>query len=308
MLRRRRERRVGDAAPGIVLAEAGKTRVHDPYTDGLVQLATFTGAGEWFNANFTATMQIVDGYAKCRDDILTANIVVVDAETNTIVVAGKADKTSRHDSKCGDPFHVYNNNKTDLKPLYPPSIFYAEEGKTYVWGISYAASTDDTCEFTWSTVVMVSYGPELGFVPKTTLDLGNRLLDKVDQFRNYYAKVVWFQATGSYVIVPATTGQFGIGEGGGHDELRGQVVIKEGKQITGDPAIASKPTIYQGPVSDLATRNTDASLSFTSNFNERIFTKPGGVYTMMVKFDVDTDDRVEVYWPTFTIAFAKLGF
>jgi hypothetical protein len=308
---RREQRRFGSTPPALLAADAGSTRFQKPYTTGLFSIVRLVGTGEWFGNNFTATIQIVDGYAKCRDDNLTGNIVVVDTTTNTIVVAGPADTTSRHDSQCGDAIPVYNTNKTKLKTLSPPPPFYAEQGKTYTIGISYSASTDDTCEFTWQPVYLVYYGSMLAVQPGANVDLGNRVNKKVDQFANFYVKVATFRALDSYIVLPSTTGKLELGDGSGHDELTGRLVIKEGVASTGQP-VAAVPTIYEGPMSSLAERRTDGYFSFTYDLNQRIGTTPGAVYTIMVKLylDVgdkgnDTDDTIRVKWPSFAVGFSE---
>jgi hypothetical protein len=280
--------------------------VTNPLPD-FVPIVSFTGNGSSFGVDFTGTVQIVSGYGGCRNDIVSAKLAVVDERMSTLI-EGPTVYIDRRAKICGAPRSKKKElqDSTEVQNMvltYPYNISYAEPGKVYTAGFWIVDNTDDVIALSWTDVVLTQLGPIVTVLPGDLINLGNikQYKNEVDENHNLYVRVgyLYFPSSGPVpsAVFPAGTGTVELGSGSGKDRATAQVVIKAGKGFTGDHA-ASMPTVYEGPVSEEATRDTDKPFAFSASYNDVAPLNPNWIYTVFVKLTLHpkTDDTIRVRW------------
>lgn len=303
MFVRQRRRVRGGEAP-VVLTPAGSTLLPSaPFVPNpqpaFYRLGTFVGQGQTVAIDTNATVQIVTGYGGCRDDKVDARLAVVDNMTFAMVTSGPTVYIDRRAKICGAAKTRSKRSLQDTTEIrtipfnLPDNTFVAEAGRTYSVGFWYVNDTDDRTQFTWSDVVLSVIGTTLVTLPANAVNLGNRVVP--DGAKNYYVAVGGFWSPTGNLVHLTGNGVIAIGGGSGKDRLTAQVVVKEGKDFTGNTA-GSLRTVYAGPLSQVATRSYDQPFEFSSSIAEFVPIHPGYAYTVFVQLNVMTDDTIRVNW------------
>lgn len=256
-------------------------------------------ANETVTIDAYGTVQIRGGYAGCLDDIVNAQFAVTDGQ-GSVVVSGPITTVDRenqyHDCALPPLTAQRVNDDSGVHQIsfpYPMNVFTALANQPYTFGIQFWDKTDDAIAFTWSNVVLTSFGTTFAKFNADMKNLGNRV--PKDSQGNFYILLGNFLAPGDAVHITGS-GRIEIGDGSGTDRLTAQIVIKEGPGHTDQSFPGTKRSIYEGPVSAEATRSTDQVFDFSYSLNDFAPTVVNGAYSVYIKLHVGTDDTIRVYW------------